>query len=114
MFTRTSFCEHCYHKKQPQNDTLYCVQGSNSRHFIVDYAIVRKPDYGFTPHNFEMLKFEQSGKLVTFQKFCGICGVEIYRKKMKWHFNILKLTTGTMLLSDWEALKKNTQLGYHI
>lgn len=116
MFTRTAHCPFCANKKHPQHDDLYCVWGHNSRHFIVDYAVIDKPQFGFTPHNFEMLKYDAHTKIVTFQKFCGIggCGVDIYRQKMKWHFKIMKLQTGTMSLKDWEVLKQVPDLGYHI
>jgi len=112
MLTRTSFCKKCYENKQPQHDTLFCIWGTNSNHFIIDYARVGERHIGFTPHNFEFLKYENG--TVKFQKFCGICDVDIARKKMKWTFAITKLTVGTMPIKDWNAMQKTPDLGYHI
>lgn len=115
MFTRTAYCSTCYNASRPRHDDLFAVYGTNSRHFIVDYADhTKRQNIGFTPHNFELLKYENHNKTVIFQKFCGICGVHIYRKKMKWELTILKLVRGTMSIQDWQALQRVPNLGYHI
>ncbi len=116
MFTRTSYCENCARNKQPQHDTLFTAWGTNSKKFIYRFSSVTKQQFGFTPHSFHMLKYDATTKIVTFQKFCGMngCNVDIYRKKMKWELDIIKMVTGTMHIKDWEALQRKPDLGYHI